>query len=120
MLAGVGEGVVVWVNVRGETCFWIWLEVGTLAELETEGWRQGVVLRDLLREGTDATGMGEEEGIGVTGVKVCVGVWQGVGVRVRVVWVGVGIGEGIRVGAVLGPDSREADGGVLDTLALGL
>lgn len=40
--------------------------------------------------------------------------------RVRVIWEGAGIGEEIRVGAELGPDSREADGGVLDSLALGL
>lgn len=39
-----------------------------------DGWRQGVVFRDLLREGTDATGMGEDDGIGLMGVKVCGGV----------------------------------------------
>lgn len=116
VLAGVGEGVIVWVGVRGESCFWMWLEAGTLAELETEGWRQGVVLWALLWEGTGVIGIGEEQGIGVTGVKVCVGVWEGVEVRVRDVWEG----EGIRVGAGLGPDSKEAVWGVLDTLALGL
>lgn len=79
------------VGVRGEACLGIWLEVGPLAELETEGWRQGVGLWDLLREGTGVTGMGEEEGVGVrvwvgvTGVTVCVGVWDGVEVRVRAV-----------------------------------
>lgn len=33
---------------------------------------------------------------------------------------GVSVGEGMGVGAGLGPDSGEADGGVLDVLALGL
>lgn len=108
MLAGAEGRVIVWVGVvRGESCFWIWLEAGTLAELETEGWRQ-------------VTGIGEEEGIGVTGVKVCVGVWEGVEGRVRVVWEGAGTGEEIRVGGGLAPHSREEDAGVLDTLALGL
>lgn len=61
--------------------------VEPLVELETEGWREGVGLWDLLRERTDVTGMGEGEGegvrvwVGVTGV----GVWEGVEVRVRVV-----------------------------------
>ena len=32
---------------------------------------------------------------------------------------GVGIGDGIGVGAGLRPDNREAEGGVLDALALG-
>lgn len=73
MLAGAGRRVVVWVGVRGESCFWIWLAAVTLTELETEGWRQGDVLWDLLREGTEVIGIGEEEGIGVTGVKACVG-----------------------------------------------
>lgn len=45
--------------------------MGTLAELETEAWRQGVGLWHLLREGTDVRGMGDEEGVGV---KVWVGV----------------------------------------------
>lgn len=67
MLAGIWEGVIVWVGVRGEACFGIWLEVGALAE----GWRQGVALWHLPREGTDVTGMGDEEGVGV---KVWVGV----------------------------------------------
>lgn len=71
MLAGVWDRVEVWVGVRGETCLGIWLAVGTLAELETEAWRQGVGLWHLLREGTDVRGMGDEEGVGV---KVWVGV----------------------------------------------
>lgn len=79
MVAGVG-GDVVWVGVRDRACFEIWLKVGPLAELETEGWRQAVGLWDLLMEGTDVIGMGEGEGVGVrvwvgvTGVTVCVGV----------------------------------------------
>lgn len=40
--------------------------------------------------------------------------------RVRVVGVGAVTGDDIRVAAGLGPGSREADGGVLDSLALGL
>lgn len=88
MIAGVGEGDAVSVGV----CFGIWLDVGPLVELGTDGWRQGVGLWwDLLRERTGLTGMGEGEGVrirvwvGVTGVKVCVGVWAGVEVRARVV-----------------------------------
>lgn len=94
VLAGDGEGVEVWLGVRGEACFGIWLEVGTLAELKT-GCKQGVGLWDLLSKGTDVIGMGEGEGVGVrvwiavgvweiTGERVCVGVWEGVEVRVRV------------------------------------
>lgn len=41
-------------------------------------------------------------------------------VRVRAVWVGVRMGEGIGVRTGLGPDNGEAEGGVLDALALGL
>lgn len=69
--------------------FGIWLELGPLAELETQGCRQGLGLWDLLWDGTDVTGMGqgESEGIrvwvGVTGVRV--GVWDGVEEQVRVV-----------------------------------
>lgn len=63
--------------------------MGPLAELETEGWRQGVGLWDLLLEGTGVRGMGEGEGEGVRtwgGVTdVNVGVWEGVEVRGRVV-----------------------------------
>lgn len=53
----------------------------------------------------------------MTCVMACVG-WEGVDVRVRDVW--VSIVEGFRVGAGLGPDSNETDGGVWDDLALGL
>lgn len=95
MLAGAGEGVEVWVGVRGETCFGIWLEVGTLdPELKTGGCK-GLGVWDLLSEGTDVVGMGGGESVGVrvwigvgvweiTGERVCVGVWEGVEVRVRV------------------------------------
>lgn len=91
MLAGVVAGAGVWVGVRGEACLGIWLKVGPLAVLETEGWRQVVELWALLREGTGVTGIGEGAGVGVrvwvgvTGVMVCEGLWEGVGVRVRVV-----------------------------------
>lgn len=93
VLAGTGEGG--WAGVRGKACFGIWLEVGTLAELKTEGCKHGVGLWDLLSKGTDVIGMGGGEGVGVrvwigvgvweiTGERICVGVWEGVEVRVRV------------------------------------
>lgn len=71
--------------MRDEACFEIWLDAGPLAELETEDWRQGVGLWDLLCEGTGVTGMGEGESdgvmvwVGVTGVSE--GVWVGIEVR---------------------------------------
>lgn len=61
-----------------------------MVEQGTEGWR-GVGLWDLVREGGPETGMGEGEGVwvsawvGVTGDRVCVGVWAGVEGRARVV-----------------------------------
>lgn len=61
--------------------------VGSLAELETGGWRQGVGFWGLLGEETDAIGMGqrEDEGVGVGVTVVRVGVCVGVAVQVRVV-----------------------------------
>lgn len=81
MLAGVEAGVEVWFGVRGKSCFGIWLKVGPLTVLETDGWRQDVGLWDLPREGTDVTMNGDGQGVGVwvwvgvTGAMVCVGVW---------------------------------------------
>lgn len=91
MLGGTGEGD--GVGVKGEACFGTWLEAGPLAEGDTEGWRQGVGLWDLLREGPAGIAVGD--GVG-EGLRVWVGV-TGVEVRGRAVCVGVGIGEGIGV-----------------------
>lgn len=57
--------VEVWFGVRGEVCFGVWLEVGPLAELETEDWRQGAGLWDLLKEGPNVAGTGDGEDAGV-------------------------------------------------------
>ena len=76
MQAGFEEGAGVWPVLA---CLGIWLEVGPLTELETEVWRQVFGL-PLLREGTDVARVGEGVGVkvwvGVTGVMVCVGVWD--------------------------------------------
>ena len=64
LLAGVGAGAEVWIGVTGETCFWT--EGVPLVEIETGGWRQGVGLWDLLRDGPDETGTGDGEDVGVS------------------------------------------------------
>jgi len=85
VLAGKGEGDAVWVEV----CFGIGLVVGPLFELGTEGWSKGVGLLDLVEDGTGVTGMGEgvrvRVWVGVTGVRVCGGVWAWGEIRARVV-----------------------------------
>ena len=48
VLESVGEGDAVGVGVRGEACFRIGPELGPLAELETEAWKQVAGLWALL------------------------------------------------------------------------
>lgn len=66
MLTGVEAEVEIWVGVRGGVCFGVWLEVGPLAELETEDGRQCVGLWDLLKEGPCVAGTGDGVDVGVT------------------------------------------------------
>lgn len=74
VLRGVEAGVEECIGLRGGDCFGVLLGAEPLGEPETVGWRQGVGLWDLLKDGPE--GDGEDAGVSV---------WVGVGGRVRVV-----------------------------------
>lgn len=67
MLVSVAVGVEVCLGLRGESCLGIWLGLGILVEVTTEGWRQGAGLWGLLMEGIDVA----RRGGGGKGVSAC-------------------------------------------------